>query len=491
MGRLVVAAAAPPPLTTTADTTTIAAAAPLANASTLPTDAVHVDNQGTLHHAFNLMPRSKRPQPTSAASAPSLSLSALAAGLELTPPSSPFRPQFTRALASADVVAVTVKTLSMEDAGTEDAEPESMRVEAAEAKAAIPAHVEEEQQLTWKTTVPRPYPKTYELLGFASSGFEEYGRGAWSTVYCAIETRDTSFTTAPLTPPSSPPSSSVGSPGIHGLLAVKRPSRHDAHRILDEEARILTYLQSFPNAHSYLVPFHGYDQSTHSLVFSAVPLSLEAHVKSAARAARADFSTATMFDPVLGVTEWAHLARRSIQGLAFLHAAHCVHGDVKPANILLHPSSSGTLTPLFCDFSSSRVVTTDGEDSPEITAVTTEYTAPELLSALHRRTPSARAMATPAADVFALAVTLLVAATGESAYAAARMEVQKLAMAKEGIPLAFARGGEAASRVMPGRMVDRVVRVGAEKDVDRRVSAEEWMRVVMEVLGGEETEVER
>lgn len=148
-----------------------------------------------------------------------------------------------------------------------------------------------------------------------------------------------------------------------------------------------------------------------------------------------------MFDPVLGVAEWAHLARRSIQGLTFLHAARCVHGDVKPANILLRPSPSGILTPLFCDFSSSRIVTTDDEDSPEITAVTTEYTAPELLSALHRRTPSTRAMANPAADVFALAVTLLVAATGESAHAAARMEVQKLAMVKEGIPIVFARGG--------------------------------------------------
>lgn len=41
---------------------------------------------------------------------------------------------------------------------------------------------------------------------------------------------------------------------------------------------------------------------------------------------------------------------------------------------------------------------------------------------------------------------------------------------------------------MPGKIVDRVVRVGAEKNVDRRVSAEGWMEVMMEVLGIEATE---
>lgn len=250
-GLVAAAVVTPPPVITTTDTSIVAeasaaaAAAPLANASTLPTDAVHVDNHGTSRHVLNSIPRSKRPQPISAASAPSLSLSALAAGLELTPPNSPLRPQITRALPSADVVGVTAKTLSMEDAE----KPELMGVEAAKVEAAIPAHVEEEQQLMWKNTVPRPYPKTYQLLGSAASGFEEYGRGAWSTVYCAIETRDPSFA-APLTPPRSPPSSSpscpIGLPGIHGLLAIKRPSRRDAHRILDEEARILTYLNPSP-----------------------------------------------------------------------------------------------------------------------------------------------------------------------------------------------------------------------------------------------------
>ena len=67
---------------------------------------------------------------------------------------------------------------------------------------------------------------------------------------------------------------------------------------------------------------------------------------------------------------------------------------------------------------------------------------------------------------------------GESPYASARMEVQKLGMAKEGRPLDFARGGENASRAMRGRMVDRILTSAVEKNVEKRLSAEEWRAVV-------------
>lgn len=336
----------------------------------------------------------------------------------------------------------------------------------------------EATELSWKKTTPRLFLKRYELLGSIGSGFQEYGRGAWSTVYRAIECHPAKIP-APLTPPLSPP----GSPkqaGINRLLAVKAPSRNDAHSILEQEARILTYLHSFPKATTYLVPFHGYDEPLHSLIFSAIPLNLDSHIKQAARTARANPSTKTMFDPVVGVEQWIDLAEHLISGLAFLHSHNCVHGDIKPGNILLQ-GSGDSVTPLFCDFSSARVMvpstTEPGEEdeAEEVTAVTPGYISPELLVALHGRTPGMRAITTPASDVFSLGVTLLFAAIGECPYAGARLEVQKLAMTREGRPLDFARNGEGAARVRKGKMVDRIVAMGVEKEVSKRLEAKEWL----------------
>ena len=279
--------------------------------------------------------------------------------------------------------------------------------------------------------------------------------------------------------------------GTTGVLAVKAPARRDAYRILEREARILTYLHSFTRASDYLVPFHGYHEPQKSLVFDAIPIDLETHARIAAGRARIDFSTKTMFDPVLGAAKWACLALDLADGLAFLHSVHCVHGDIKPANILLRTSlDSELLTPLFCDFSSSHIAVSSFASSPDTqqdsdektencSAVTQCYTSPEFLTALRY---NGKAIATPASDVFALATTLLVAAIGESPYATARIELQKLAMAKEGRPLDFARTGENASRVMPGRLVDRVLQSGIEKEVEKRLSVREWREVMAETI---------
>lgn len=324
-------------------------------------------------------------------------------------------------------------------------------------------------------------------------GYEEYGRGAWSVVYRAVEITENTLPPSLLTPPSSP--TPTNRPALHptkDLLAVKAPSRRDAHKILYKEARILTYLHTSPQAPTYLVPFHGYAQPDSSFLLTAIPLSLESHTKSAAKTARANFTTRTMFDPVVGTQQWAHIASHLISGLEFLHSRNCIHGDIKPANILLQPSDSSLqgnhflLTPLYCDFSSSSITTPLSAPEP-ISAVTTEYTSPELLSSLHHppsKNNHALAIATPASDIFALAVTLVTAATGESPYEAARLEVQKLSMCLEGRPLEFAAGGEQGTRVRKGGTVWRCLegamrreRVGEGMG---RWGVEEWKGLVEE-----------
>lgn len=320
----------------------------------------------------------------------------------------------------------------------------------------------------------RPYASKYEL-------HEKLGYGVWSDVYRASEITEPIFATPNLlpSPPISPTNRSA--PGNSRVLAVKKASRRDAYKILEEEAKILTLLHSCKEASAYLVGFHGFDIAQHSIIMDSVPLSLENHTRLARKQ---PISTKTMLDPIIGAEQWANLAENLISGLAFLRSKGCVHGDIKPSNILLRVDENGKCTPLYCDFSSSHITTstTSPDDIEEVSAVTTDYTSPELLESLHSK--NVRAVATYASDVFALAVTLIFAAIGESPYAGARIEMQKLVMAKEGLPLEYARVGEGASRVMKGKAVAKALEGGLKKGLEARLEVVEWREVVREVVMG-------
>lgn len=342
----------------------------------------------------------------------------------------------------------------------------------------------EGKYLEWSEITPRPYRRKHKLLDSASSsGYEEFGRGVWSVVYRAEGLADHPTESELLTPPTSPLVQSRLATS-YSFFAVKAPLRRDAYKVLDNEARILTYLHQKSNATDHLVQFHGYDSEEHSIILDAYPLTLATHAKSALASTRASFTTKTMFDPVVGRTQWAEIAEGLIDGLAFLHDCGCVHGDIKPANVLLQPTSSSTFRPLYCDFSSSHILCPSSSSQiDEVSAVTPDFTSPELLASFYHRSGS-RAVATFASDVFALGVTLVVAATGDSPYVGARMEIQKLGMAKEGRPIEFTRAGDQASRVMKGRMVVKSLARALEKDPLKRVSAMEWKSEVSETLKG-------
>ena len=327
---------------------------------------------------------------------------------------------------------------------------------------------------------PQIYLRTYQIA-------MELGQGAWSNVYSAFESSENLAPLAllPASPPSppSPPMSPKSKSRGHSanVLAVKVPSERMAYKVLKKEACILTYLHSYDSGISYLVPFHGYEISTHSIVMDAIPITLEDLVKSTSSC---EVSTKTMFDPVIGAESWASLARQLIDGLAFLQSVHCIHGDIKPANILVRSDeATGTLTPFYCDFSSARVQSSHKPvgEIEEITAVTKDFISPELLKLLLGRNGD-RAIATFASDVFALAVTLLAAATGASPYSAVQMDMQKLSMVKEGIPIVFARQGANGSRVMRGRAVAKILDPAVEKDPEKRINVGVWKKVVEEVL---------
>lgn len=405
------------------------------------------------------LPLNQRPQLATSKTLPT-GVPLLAVNQPLTPPSTPPKPEHSRASASAD----GVETLLSIDVNLGAKPSEMLDSQASQAS---------KQEAFGSDTAPKPYTANYQL-------HEELGRGAWSTVYRAVETLEPLKPLKNLrpTPPTPPTTGTTAS--SKKLLAIKKPSSRQAHKILEEEAKILTYIHSHANASAYLVPFHGFDSAQHSIILDAVLLGLEAYAKAAIRR---PLSTKTMFDPVVGAKEWTGLAEGLIGGLAFLHSVGCVHGDIKPANILLRPGNGGELTPLYCDFSSSHIISSTGEEKEveEVSAVTTEYLSPELLEALSPRNTD-RAVATYASDVFALGVTLLFAVIGDSPYAGARMASQKLGMAKEGLPFEFARRGEQASRVMKGRAVEKTLKGALAKEAEKRVTVAEWRDEIREVV---------
>ena len=382
----------------------------------------------------------------------------------LTPPNTPHSPE-----KSCVVSAFTLGTEALKKGREQDKTSRGINLGA--------ETITGEKKFNWEETRPKSYTRKYNLSGSASSGYEEFGRGVWSAVYRATESNEEASFQDVLTPPTSPIASlsrSTTPVSDQKFLAVKAPIRRDAHKILDNEARILTYLHQSPEAAVSLVAFHGYDATQHSIVLDAHPLSLDTYVKSSLANARVNLSTKTMFDPVVGSIQWAKFAKGLVCGLDFLHSQGCVHGDIKPANILLQMAPDSSHTPLYCDFSSSHILSTpSSSEIEEVSAVTAEFTSPELLASFYRRNGD-RAVATFSSDVFALGVTLLVAATGESPYAGARMELQKLAMAKEGKPMEFARGGDQASRIMRGKMVDKALAKALERDPLNRIDATKW-----------------
>ena len=343
-------------------------------------------------------------------------------------------------------------------------------------KCVVEHMLEEGQDVGPLACVPelsRPFQDSYEL-------HEQLGYGAWSTVYRASEVPVTGKIQGehlPMTPPTTP--EQRGKSGAKGILAVKKLARRDGKRVLEKEARILTYLHSQHTSSRYLVPFLGFDCSQCSIIMACVPLTLDQYVRMKRETL---IETATMFDPVIGVERWSGLAIELISGLAFLQKHSCIHGDVKPSNILLQQEvdaiETETLRPLFCDFSSSQVL----EKGPlgglhEVSAVTTEYAAPELLRALNPRRRSideGGPVTTFQSDVFALGVTLLFASTGQSPYSSAKMQIQRSVMAEEGLPLEHARGGDQALRIREGSLVDKILCMAIHREAARRPGASSW-----------------
>ena len=356
--------------------------------------------------------------------------------------------------------------------------------------------IKEAERISLKDVLPRILHGRVELRRDRYDQVVRYGSGGWSNVYQGhLHQGDQPSAAVPAGPglPSPPPSPVTSVYRVLGgvqIVAIKAPLQQhleDAKAVLNNEARILTYLQLSAqirsderNVRRHVLAFFGFEPASSALVLEALPLDLSTFSDMCGKSAREIWSTRTMRDPVVGMERWLELATGLISGLSCLHRHHIVHADIKPANVLLRPRTldgQHRFDPVYCDFSSSYIVE-DGIEPAPVSAITAEYAAPELLEAFYRRARSGQArdpIATFTTDVFALGVTLIAPAVGEKIYGDASSSMQKLTLALRADPLAYVRGTSQAARVLPGGVVDRVVSMAVKAQAASRCDVQTWL----------------
>lgn len=307
-----------------------------------------------------------------------------------------------------------------------------------------------------------------------------FGHGAWSTVFKGTCYARSAAPFGLMTPPSQ----AMAPPPL--LVAVKYPARKDAVTILRNEAKTLSRLQELDPNEQHIATFYGIIDKDSSIVMAAHPRSLKDHIRACAQnAASMPISHAT--SPVVGNTSiWLDLAEKLIDTLDWMHNdALIVHGDIKPGNILLRPvvhkvdpQTRLAFDPLFIDFSSSQRLDTQDITPNTLSAVTKEYTAPELLTVAVMKDPNS--CATPASDVFSLAVTLVVAATGDPTVYTGCSAFQRQYFATQGTSI-LGNLRSFSNRLPRQGVVSRVLeRAVLRKDLGR-ISTDAWKELVADM----------
>jgi hypothetical protein len=300
---------------------------------------------------------------------------------------------------------------------------------------------------------PRQFPtwlSDYEFEVDAAGAQRVIGTGAWSTVYLASAAQSvleelaispalTKQTSRDMSPPLTPVHSRGSSisksyPPIPSVYAVKVPYEKSAHRVLTEEGRILSYLSRFPSAEKYIVPYYGQDARTDALIMGYMPSTLDNLIT-------ADLNTRDESDRAAMLADvFPHIACNLLDGLAWLQDKVCIHGDIKPSNILIATNPS-THTPhaVFADFSAAMLPSSPSESGKKQTkplgGATWDFMAPSQLTSIS--TPTSEA------DVWSLAMTLLILVTGASPYErVAPNATLKREILKQGAPLDYVSAGQ-------------------------------------------------
>src|SRR5208282_800354 len=198
-------------------------------------------------------------------------------------------------------------------------------------------------------------------------------------------------------------------------VAAKVPFNEQARRILEREARVLTYLHSIPHSSQYIIPFYGkysFDD-TFALCLEICPQTMQEYITSQSGSPA----------PVVTLEIWKSWLSTLLSAVDFIHDSGILHNDIKPHNILL----TSSLHPYLSDFAvSTSIYPLDLPSPPDLHILgTTVFTAPELLSAEDVPT-------TPESDIYSLGITMFVAATGIEPFGWTRSSTQKIMLKKRG-----------------------------------------------------------
>lgn len=140
---------------------------------------------------------------------------------------------------------------------------------------------------------------------------------------------------------------------------------------------------------------HHVDEGTETRAIAFLTMELLEGENLAARIRRQQRLTAAEAMPI--VEQMAH-------GLAAAHAAGIIHRDLKSANVLLVPSTSGGTRAVLMDFGlASPIAAAQGSEGEGLVAGTPAYASPEQLSGT----------ATAASDIYSFGVILYEMVTGE------------------------------------------------------------------------------
>jgi serine/threonine protein kinase len=247
---------------------------------------------------------------------------------------------------------------------------------------------------------------------------------------------------------------------------VKQITKKNAEMLesLLHEAAMLTHISNVPKHQQYVVGFHGLDLGVSrnimpALVFEKMECSLHdwtKHHLSASGSRRT-----SQLHAILGL-----VSVKLVAALSWLHDhAKVVHGDIKPSNILIRSSESGSsldFTLCFADFASAVIM---NELYKAQSGLTYAYMSPETLK--HPHDPP-----TTAGDVWALAVSLLEVVAGRTPYSDVSPRMRKLAVIGYGEPVANVEDEVINAGCM--EFAKRVLSPALIKDPARRTSATEW-----------------
>ena len=143
-----------------------------------------------------------------------------------------------------------------------------------------------------------------------------------------------------------------------------------------------------------------------------------------------------------------------IDTVAYLHAKHVTHLDIKPGNIMLAANADGTVRPVLIDFGLSKHYNADGSATSTVNTMACSDGFAPLEQYKGIRTFS------PAADVYALGATLYNAATGRSPSTAGEFPFGEPAATIAALPLSE-RLRTVMTRAMAALAVERYPDAGA------------------------------